>query len=126
MKKFDEIAEKGLTLNVKNLHIHLDEHTEIKNEYPHPDCDRPACHCEDDGCVFDDGDCGEDDFPDEDEDDEDSLTEADVVKAVSGATGIGGETVRKILDTQAELLLKHLMADIGAAEHPSRKRAGAQ
>lgn len=116
MKKPNELAEGGLTLKIRELHIHMDERTEIKNEYSYPQPEEAKCCCDDCGCDEDD-----------DEEDEDScepFTDEDVIKAVSGKTGFSEETIRMILDSQAEMLVKHLLGDI-IKPHTTGKKAGA-
>lgn len=68
----------GIVLNIKNLHLHFDEHMESENYY-HNGC----CDCSDDSVVVD----------------MDELTER-----VSGRTGVDMDTVRKVLAAETEIM----------------------
>lgn len=71
----------GIVLNIKNLHLHFDEHMESENFYHSGYCDCDA----DDSVVVD----------------MDELSEQ-----VSGQTGVDVDTVRKVLAAETEIMEK--------------------
>lgn len=68
----------GVTLNVKNLHLHLDEHMESTNFYHN------GCCCDDEDSVVVDLD--------------------EMAEKIAEQTGIDKETVRKVLAAEDEYL----------------------
>jgi len=97
------------TLNVRNLHIHLDERSYINSSYNSAADDdeisngtEAQMNGSDEGCADCCGCCDEDEKCSKD------LDTAEVIKEVSAETGLPEEIIKKVLNKQAELLMKRL------------------